>query len=549
MLRRRSTHLAMTLLTLAPGAVRGETLYNGIELPGEWPPKLKEFSAEPMKVPYLDARPDVVPIDIGRQLFVDDFIVEKTTLERAYHKARYHPACPILRAEKPWEREENKPYAMVFSDGVWYDPAEKIFKMWYMGGYVRSICYATSKDGLHWDKPELDVFPGTNMVQNRHRDSTTVWLDLNEQDKSKRYKLFWVFRDNNEWKPGISFSPDGIHWADPITAAGVKGDRSTMFYNPFRGRWVYSLRWVDPVLDRTRHYLECKTLEEGLPRVPKESTLWADADRLDPHNPDPALKDVVPQLYNLDCVAYESLLLGFFAIWEGHPGGGRDKRNELLLGFSRDGFHWHRPDRTPFLGVDETPGAWNFANVQSAGGGCLVIGDQLYFYVSGRGKMKAVDPAVTGLATLRRDGFASMGAGPTGGELTTRPVTFKGKYLFVNADARGGELRVEALDKQGQVVGPFTRESCVPISSDGTWQAVRWSGASDVSALAGQAVRFRFHLKSGRLYSFWVSPDASGASYGYVAAGGPGFTEPRDTTGIAAYTAAKEMAAAQPEGR
>jgi hypothetical protein len=33
------------------------------------------------------------------------------------------------------------------------------------------------------------------------------------------------------------------------------------------------------------------------------------------------------------------------------------------------------------------------------------------------------------------------------------------------------------------------------------------------------------------LYSFWVSPDRSGASYGYVAAGGRGFTGSRDTVG------------------
>jgi hypothetical protein len=212
-----------------------------------------------------------------------------------------------------------------------------------------------------------------------------------------------------------------------------------------------------------------------------------------------------------------------------------------LLGFSRDGFHWHRPDRTPFLGVDETPGAWNYANVQSAGGGCLVIGDRLYFYVSGRGKMKTIDPAVTGLATLRRDGFASMDADKTGGELITRPITFKGKYLFVNADVPEGELRVEVLDKIGQVIGPFSKESSVPISSDKTLEAVRWSGASDLSAIAGQTVRFRFHMRNGRLYSFWVSPDESGASYGYVAAGGPGFTELRDTTGQTAYKAMKEL--------
>ena len=93
-------------------------------------------------------RPEVVPIDVGRQLFVDDFLIEQTTLKRNFHRAQYHPDCPILKPDKPWERETQKPAAMVFSDGVWYDPAEKIFRMWYMGGYVISICYATSKDGL-----------------------------------------------------------------------------------------------------------------------------------------------------------------------------------------------------------------------------------------------------------------------------------------------------------------------------------------------------------------------------------------------------------------
>jgi len=49
--------------------------------------------------------------------------------------------------------------------------------------------------------------------------------------------------------------------------------------------------------------------------------------------------------------------------------------------------------------------------------------------------------------------------------------------------------------------------------------------------LAGHVVRFRFCLTNGRLYSFWVSPNESGASCGYVAAGGPGFTGPTDTVG------------------
>ena len=45
-------------------------------------------------------------------------------------------------------------------------------------------------------------------------------------------------------------------------------------------------------------------------------------------------------------------------------------------------------------------------NVQSAGGGCLIVGDRLHFYVggvSGRNATWHPDPANVGLAVLRRD--------------------------------------------------------------------------------------------------------------------------------------------------
>jgi hypothetical protein len=204
------------------------------------------------------------------------------------------------------------------------------------------------------------------------------------------------------------------------------------------------------------------------------------------------------------------------------------------VGFSRDGFHWHRPSHDAFIPVSEHYGDWNWGNVQSAGGCCLIVGDKLYFYVSGRAGIPGSSRSgvcSTGLAILRRDGFASLDAGEAEGTLTTRPVIFHGKHLFINADADSGELRAEALDQNGQVISPFSRDNCIPIRSDKTLQAVHWEGAHDLSALAGEPVRFRFHLKNSQLYAFWVSPEASGASYGYVAAGGPGFTGITDTMG------------------
>ena len=86
-------------------ADRGETLHNGIVLPSPWPPRLPDFPTsvekEPVVPPYLASPPDVIPIDVGRQLFVDDFLVAGTTLKRTFHLAKYHPASPVLKPDKP----------------------------------------------------------------------------------------------------------------------------------------------------------------------------------------------------------------------------------------------------------------------------------------------------------------------------------------------------------------------------------------------------------------------------------------------------------------
>ena len=172
--------LGLTGARLSAASPEGEILPNGIRLSSAWPPR-RTYSLDPMPLPYLYKPPAVIPIDVGRQLFVDDFLIAQTTLTRTYHAAKYHAATPVLKPDQPWEKEGG-PTAMVFSDGVWYDPKDRLFKMWYMGGLTRATCYATSKDGLRWDKPTLDVRKGTNIVQPDLRDSVTVWLDLDDRD-------------------------------------------------------------------------------------------------------------------------------------------------------------------------------------------------------------------------------------------------------------------------------------------------------------------------------------------------------------------------------
>jgi hypothetical protein len=517
---------SLLVLSLASSVLAGEKLYNGIELPDVWPPQAPVMKAgEPMPVPWLAHPPAVIPIDVGRQLFVDDFLIESTTMQREHHAAVAYEGNPVLKPETPSELSGKAPMAMPFSDGVWFDPKDRLFKMWYMAGYGRQTAYATSRDGLHWDKPALDVQPGTNVVQPDARDSSTVWLDLEESDPQRRFKMWRSHSEDKRYGLSLHFSADGIHWSPRALRTGSNGDRTTVFRNPFRKVWVYSLRhgWGVP---RARRYWEVKDLLAGPQWTAiTEPVMWTGSDRLDPPRED--LQEV-PQLYNLDAVAYESLMVGLFTIWRGDKNlpPGRPKPNSIWLGYSRDGYHWDRPDRHPFIPVSEKQGDWNWGNVQSVGGGFLVVGDKLWFYFSGRA---GVSPEIrdgngaTGVAFLRRDGFASMNADAKGGTLTTRPVIFKGSHLFLNVNAPKGELRVEVLDETGQIVAASKQ-----FSEDKTKQLVAWEGASDLAAFAGKPVRFLFHLTNGQLYSFWVSSDPNGASNGYVGAGGPDFAGPID---------------------
>lgn len=550
--------LAFLFSLIVASQIHAETLSNGIVLPDNWPPHPKELTRAPLaEPPYLKHPPKVIPIDVGRQLFVDDFLVESTTLKRTHHLPKYHEASPVLGPDKPWEGNR----ACVFSDGVWFDPKDRLFKMWYWTAarsqkpLAYATCYATSKDGIRWEKPLLDVVPGTNIVledsDGRRRNSSTAWLDLFDSDPARRFKMFRVVQEDFTNQEGKAthrnflqhhVSADGIHWK--LAGESVDtGDRTTVFFNAHRQVWVAGLREGSPVVSRCRGYYEApdalSMLRFGDPvKRNHELKYWLGADELDPAREDLKLRrvenrpwDLVPsQLYNLDCIAYESLMLGMFSIWRGQPADElkRPKINEVCVGFSRDGFHWSRPDRRAFCPVSEDRAAWNFGNVQSAGGCCLVVGDKLYFYVGGTKAGGSLDPSNVGLAVLRRDGFASMDADESSGVLTTRPVVFKGGHLFVNADVPKGRLTVEILDESGKIIAPFNRADCRTISGDTTKREVRWDSAPDLSAVAGKPVRLRFHLANGALYAFWISKDERGASDGFVAAGGPGFAGPTD---------------------
>jgi len=519
-------------------------LYNGIDLPDNWPPdNIDVESAEPMPVPYLDNPPEVIPIDVGRQLFVDDFLIESSTLNREFHYPQKYEGNPIFKPETELELNSsgnNLAVACPKSGAIWYDFEDKIFKMWYEAGWCSTICYATSVDGLNWTRPELDIVEkDTNRISplGMHPDSWSVVYDHTAENKNERYKIFVMEPCANAC--GLCFtSPDGLNWGKPV-ASGIAGDRTTMFYNPFRKKWCFSLRsgygWDNPGEEgmRTRHYNEGDTLFEaaqwGDVRYKEERTAvpWAYVDKFD--LPDTEIGSR-PQLYNLDAVAYESLMLGMFEIHRGPSNeicnkNGTPKITDLNFAYSRDGFHWARPDRNAAI-KSERIDAWDRGYVQPVGTICSVYKDKIVFYYTGfagnkNKKSGMYDNGATGAAILRRDGFASMFIDGVG-ELTTRPVSFTGNYLFINANA--DEIKIEILDSNNNVIDKYSRQDSIPFSGDSCLTCMSWKEVDNLHALTNRPIKIRFIMTNGELYSFWISPDKNGKSNGYLAGGSPDYT-------------------------
>lgn len=544
--------LSAILFCAVATAATAQTLNNGITLPKIWPPQYEEPTVrQEMPVPYLKNKPAVLPINNGRQLFVDSFLISSTNLRSIYHAPNFYKGNPVLEPTEKWENTtEGAPYAAPFSDGIWYDEKEGIFKMWYLAGagtmHKQSnqtfyTCYAESKDGKNWKKVNLDIVPGTNIVDTCDRDAATIWLDRNEKDPSRRWKLFNIERrpTDKRWQIILKYSADGRKWSRGVAQSGDVYDRSTAFYNPFTKRWALSLRWSTPVSSRSRAYAENEDPELLVSlthRVRKDAVdrnlhFWFTPD--DKELRHPKYPEVEPGIYNFDAIAYESIMIGQYAAWCGPENhickrDGIQKRNVIELGYSRDGFHFARPSHKPFMDVNETEGAWNWGNMQSINGTPLIVGDSLYFYSSGRRLNKIMWDSYTstGLAVLRRDGFVSMRADKKEGYLTTEKLSFDGKYFFVNADVKGkgAQLKVELLDENGTPIPGFTKRDCAVMRADKTKHLITWKGKKDLSELSGRIIRAKFYLTRGDLYAFWISPWETGESRGFTAGGGPGLS-------------------------
>lgn len=519
-------------------------LYNNIELSDSFPPDdISESSFEEIAVPYLQNPPKTIDITVGRQLFVDDFLIERTTLERIEHRPTEYSDNPIFKAETNWETgtperelEEIRPSAAIlFGGGVWYDGKLDKYRMWYTASFHGSVAYAESDDGIHFKRVNSDIYENSNLVLPRGGsffDTNSVILNhYGENPMQEEYVMSLYVRPERCERVGCNIytSNDGIHWTMRAHTAGVD-DTTTIFYNPFRKKWVYSIKKNDAEFGRRREYCECDTLPQG--RELKDRVFWLRADEKDLRH---QVWNVRPELYVFNSVAYESIMLGEYTVFKGPQNDismkrGLPKVTELHIGYSRDGFHYSRQtDRTAFIKPSEKDGKWDCGYIHCPSSICTIQDDRLVFYYSAfAGDSDMIDPnyeerngmysnGSIGVAFLRRDGFASMSGK---GELITRKLKFDGEYFFINAASRN--LRAKITDENGVTISGFEAENCIPFNGDSCKQLMKWKTKGSLSELKGKIIKIRFIQDDGDLYAFWISKSPKGESGGYLAGGEKG---------------------------
>jgi hypothetical protein len=435
------------------------------------------------------------PIDIGnrREPFVDGFLID--TLTGVTHEVQQPtPREVVLTTDEPWEGNTCA-YYTIFQDG-------DLYRMYYRGSHYDETtkkethpevtCYAESRDGIHWTKPNLGLFEFEGSKENNivwngiGTHCFTPFKDANPAARPEaRYKA--ISRGRPQAKKGLYIfqSPDGLNWSliqdEPVITEGAFDSQNLAFWDVFTKQYrCYhrDFRKVRDIKTQTSDDFVHWTAPEFLtyPDRPLEH-LYTNAIQNDPRSP--------------------HILVGFPTRFLPDQG----QRVEPTFMSSRDGKAFHRwlapviPESAPLdrKGNRSNYMTWGVLSLPDAPREYSVYATEAYY--------TGPDSRVRRF-TYRVDGFVALKTRSDPGEVVTKPLKFSGKRLLLNfAAGESGLLRVELQDADGKPIPGFTLTECQPLAGDDIDGEVRWTGDGDLESLAGRTIRVRIAFIQSELYS------------------------------------------------
>jgi len=432
------------------------------------------------------------------------------------------------------------------------------FRMWYMGrefsqdfykyGPFR-VCYAVSKDGIHWEKPKLGLveyqgnqennlvglvqgdgtFRAINMVQ------TLVIHEPDDPNPNRRFKMFYEI-DNyirtgkdtivEDTVPGLAaFSPDGLRWTNSRHNPVVRGNLEPSGLIKFNGCYyvnahhIHSKEYGGRVTVTYASYdFEnwTESVNKSFQRSFPASWVYTGNRREHVH--------MGASLWNRG-----NVVLGIYGMWHGHESDDPLKVTmDLGLIVSHDAIHFREPtpDFAMIPAKGEKDGIWP-ALMQ--GQAFANFNDKTYIWYGSwdeyawRDKNPKNGGGKVRLATWDRDRLGYFYAKSTVGGawlfgkddphfITRTLIINEGDRILVNADelSTDGYLTVELLDEQFRPLNGFYGSDSAVLKESGLRQPVLWRDGAQLKGF-GKPVRIRVNYtgqnsNSVRVYAVYVAP-------------------------------------------
>lgn len=446
-----------------------------------------------------------------------------------------------LAFDQPWEQAAG--YVTVLKDGP-------IYRMYYRGYGPAAdggpdptadvTCYAESRDGVRWEKPELGLHAWGGSKRNnivlapdpgrRISHNFAPFIDTRPGvPADERFKAVGgVYEDDPEragdraWRAthgGLYrlASADGVRWRrwaeEPIFVGYALDSQNCALWSEADAGYVIYLRtWSEGGTPERPDYAGFRTVSRSFS---KDFARWSKPAPMDCGD-GPMEHLYTNGLHPYFRAPHVNVGLAFRLLPErrvlseerlrahGVPAGQWRGVSDAVLLSTRGGDRLDRTFRESFIRPGPDGRAWHARNNAPA----------LGVVPTGDGEMSAylvrhymLPTAHLRRYALRTDGFASIAAGAAGGEAWTRPLTFDGRRLTLNfATSAAGDVRVGLVEADGRSVPGFGLDECDALVGDEVAGPVTWRGEADLGRWRGRAVRLRFRLRDANVFALQFLP-------------------------------------------
>ncbi len=426
---------------------------------------------------------DPIELNSRRELFVDDYLIETRDGDVQRQLMLPEPQEVVFVTDQPWEGNTSGYYSF-FQDGELY---RMIYRGWQHDRQMKAAhkevtCYAESKDGIHWTKPNLGLFEWEGSKENN-----IIWRGPGTHN-------FTAFRDDNPDTPPTArykafgggrggllpfISPDGIHWKllqdKPVITNGAFDSQNLAFWDTARGEyrayWRYFGNGVRAIRTATSQDFVSWSNEADLAYTEGTPTEHLYTNAIQKYARAPHLFIGFPTRYEPKSQQVEPILM------TSRDGVTFQRYGEAVVPRTAPKDRNHNRSNYMAWGMFPLPGKPNELSVYATEN----------YYEPSPGRVRRF--------TYRVDGFVALRGGTAGGTVTSKPLRYQGQRLLLNYVVQdGGSGTVEVLDQAGAVIGKSR-----PLRGDEVDAAVSWE--QDPQLNQG-VVRLRITLKNADVYSF-----------------------------------------------